>query len=144
MPEESNAITETREFNATSYNAFLNEEQRLMGVRCRSCGHLSAQARPICPNCRSKDLEWFRFSGKGRLSAFTCISIVTKAMEEKGYGSDKPCCSGIVTLEEGPRISAEILGVDGTNPQNIKTETEVVLDLSDMDPDHPALAFRAV
>lgn len=115
-----------------------------MGVRCRSCGHLSAEARPMCPSCRSKDVEWFQFSGKGRLSTFTCISIVTKTMGEKGYGRDNPCCSGIVTLEEGPRISARILGVDGANPQSIKSDTEVVLDLEDLDAERPALAFRPV
>ena len=144
MPNQNNQNDAAREFNATSYKALLIEEKRLMGVRCRSCGHLFAEARPLCPVCRSKDVEWFQFSGKGRLSTFTCISIVTKSMEEKGYGRDNPCCSGIVTLEEGPRISALILGVDGANPQSIKSETKVVLDLSDLDPEHPALAFRTV
>jgi uncharacterized OB-fold protein len=134
----------TRAFNGTSFNAYLAEEQRLMGVRCRPCGWLSAEARPRCTVCGSNDMEWFEFSGRGRLSTFTCISIVTKAMGSKGYGRDNPCCSGIVTLEEGPRISARILGVDGSNPQSIKSETEVVLDLSDFDPEQPALAFRPV
>ena len=139
MPE--NEIT-ARSFNGASFNAFLAEEGRLMGVRCRSCGYLSAEARPMCRSCHSKDVEWFQFSGKGSLSAFTCISIVTNAMGDKGYGRDNPCCSGIVTLEEGPRISARILGVDGSNPQGIRTDTPVVLDLSDLDPERPALAFR--
>ena len=141
MPNEKDEI---KEFNGASFNSFLSEEKRLMGVRCRSCSHLSAEARPMCPSCHSKDVEWFQFSGKGRLSTFTCISIVTNAMGEKGYGRDNPCCAGIVTLEEGPRISARILGVDGANPQSIKSETEVLLDLSDLDPKKPSLAFRPV
>ena len=65
-------------------------------------------------------------------------------MGEKGYGRDNPCCSGIVTLEEGPRISAHILGVDGNNPQDIKTDMAVMIDLEDIDPEHPSLAFRPV
>ena len=144
MPDETDEKAEIRDFNAASYNAFLSQEKRLMGVRCRSCGRLSAQARPMCPDCRSREVEWFQFSGKGRLSTFTCISIVTKAMEQKGYGRDNPCCAGIVTLEEGPRISAQILGVDGANPQSIRTEMDVVLDLSDVDPEQPSPAFRPV
>ena len=139
MPENAES---TREFNGASFNAFLTEEKRLMGVRCRSCGYLSAEARPMCRSCHSKEVEWFEFSGQGALSAFTCISIVTNAMGAKGYGRDNPCCSGIVTLEEGPRISALIMGVDGSNPQDIKSEMPVVLDLSDLDPESPALAFR--
>ena len=134
----------TRAINGASFNAFLTEEQRLMGVRCRSCGWLSAEARARCTACGAGDMEWFEFSGRGRLSTFTCISIVTNAMGSKGYGRDNPCCSGIVTLEEGPRISALISGVDGANPQSIKSETPVVLDLSDLDPERPALAFRPV
>ncbi len=137
---------EAKGFTNASFNAFLtgdnDGERRLMGVKCRSCGHLSAQPRPMCPSCHGKDMEWFQFSGKGRLSTFTCISIVSNAMGEKGYGRDNPCCSGIVTLEEGPRISAQILGVDGNNPQEIKTHMALMIDLEDLDPEHPSLAFR--
>ena len=135
---------ESREFTGASFNAFLTEEKSLMGVCCQSCGNLSAEPRPMCPACHGKDVEWFRFSGRGHLSTFTCISIVTNAMGQKGYGRENPCCSGIVTLEEGPRISAQIIGVDGNNPQDIKTGTEVLLDLEEMDLDRPALAFRPV
>ena len=135
---------QVKAFTGASFNGFLTGEKRLMGVRCRACGHLSAEPRPMCYSCHSNDVEWFQFSGKGRLSTFTCISIVTNAMGEKGYGRDNPCCSGIVTLEEGPRVSARILGVNGNNPQNIKTETDVVLDLEDLDEENPALAFRPV
>ena len=63
-------------------------------------------------------------------------------MSEKGFGRDNPYCTGIVTLEEGPRISARILGVDAANPQNIKTGTPMTMDLEDLDPERPSLAFR--
>ena len=72
---------EVKEFTHASFNAFLtgenDGEKRLMGVKCRSCRHLSAEPRPMCPSCHGKDMEWFQFSGKGRLSTFTCISIVS-------------------------------------------------------------------
>ena len=131
-----------REFNAASYFAFILDEKRLMGVRCRSCGQLSAVPRPLCAACRGKNMEWYEFSGKARLSTFTCISIVPVAMGKRGYGRDNPYCTGIVTLEEGPKVSALILGVDGNNPQDIKTDMELVLDLDDIDPENPSLAFR--
>ena len=132
----------TTEFTAASYFANLNQEKRLKGVRCRSCGALSAIPRPICAACHGKDLEWHEFSGKGRLSTFTCISIVPVFMGQKGYGRDNPYCAGVVTPEEGPRVSARILGVDGRNPQDIKTGMDLVLDLEEMDPENPSLAFR--
>ena len=63
-------------------------------------------------------------------------------MSKKGYGRENPYCSGIVTLEEGPRLSARIIGVDASNPQDIKTGMELVLDLAEVDPDSPTPAFR--
>ena len=131
---------DTRAFNATSYYTYLKEGQ-LMGVRCRNCGQLSAEARPMCQSCHSRDVEWFAFSGRGQLSAFTCISVVPNAMGEKGFGRNNPYCSGIVTLEEGPRISALILGVDAANPQNIGTGISLTLQVEDVEKDRPTLAF---
>ena len=112
-----------------------------MGIRCRACGKLSAEARPMCQVCHSRDVEWFAFSGRGQLSAFTCISVVPNAMGEKGFGRNNPYCSGIVTLEEGPRISALILGVDAANPQNISTGLALALQVQDQDKERPTLAF---
>ena len=132
----------SREFNAASYFAYMIEEKRFMGVRCRSCGQLSAVPRPLCVNCRGKEMAWHEFSGKAKLSTFTCISVVPVSMGKRGYGRDNPYCTGIVTLEEGPRISARILGVDGNNPQSIKTGMDLMLDLEEVDPKDPSLAFR--
>jgi hypothetical protein len=132
---------DSREFNAASFYQYL-KEGKLMGIQCRACGALWAEARPLCPTCHTKDVEWRQFSGKARLSTFTCISVVPDAMASKGYGRNNPYCSGIVTLEEGPRISAQILGVDASKPQNIRTGLELVLKLDELDPERPALVFQ--
>ena len=89
-----------------------------------------------------RDMEWHEFSGKATLSTFTSISIVPVSMANKGYGRDNPYCTGIVTLEEGPRISARITGVDAQNPQNIKPGIDMVLDLEDIDAENPTPTFR--
>ena len=70
------------------------------------------------------------------------VGIVPVKMAAKGFGRDKPYCTGIVALEEGPRISAMINGVDGTNPQSIESGMEMVLDTDDLDEESPALAFK--
>ncbi|MEC9290077.1 MAG: OB-fold domain-containing protein, partial [Chloroflexota bacterium] len=102
------------EFTSSAFYNKLKEEKKLVGVKCQDCGHLSPEPRPMCPECHGFDMEWHPFSGKAKLSTFTCISIVPVSMAAKGYGRDKPYCTGIVALEEGPRISAMINGVDGT------------------------------
>jgi uncharacterized OB-fold protein len=131
----------SREFNAASFYAYLMEK-RLMGVRCRACQHLSATPRPLCPSCHSRDIEWYEFSGKGRLGTFTCVYIVPVFMGQRGFGRNNPYCSGVVTLEEGPRISGLILGVDASNPQKIKTGIDLVLDPAEVDPEKPSVTFR--
>ena len=113
-----------------------------MGVRCTDCGHISVDPRPLCPQCHRSNIEWLQFSGSGRLATFTCISIVPVALGARGYGRNNPYCSGVVTLDEGPRISARITHVDASNPQNIHTDTPMVLDLKDLDEDRPVLAFK--
>ena len=132
------------DFNSTTFYNKLKEERQLVGVRCKSCGHLSPEPRPMCPECHGFDMEWHQFSGKAKLSTFTCISVVPVAMAARGYGRDNPYCTGIVTLEEGPRISARINGVDGNNPQDIKSGMDVVLDFDDLDMESPSLAFKPI
>ena len=130
------------EFTSTTFYEKLKEEKKLVGVQCQDCGHLSPEARPMCPNCHRFNMEWHEFSGKATLSTFPCISIVRVSMSAKGYVRDKPYCTGIVALEEGPRISAMINGVDGTNPQDIETGMAMVLDTENLDDESPALAFK--
>ena len=130
-------------FNAASFYQYLREG-KLMGIQCRNCGQLSAEARPMCQACHSAEIKWFEFSGQAKLGTFTCISIVPAAMAEKGYGRDNPYCSGIVILDEGPRISARILNVDTLKPQSIHIGIKMVLDLSDVQDDRPMLSFRPI
>lgn len=133
--------TASRPFNAASFYAFL-KEGRFMGVRCRENGNIYAAARPIDPASHSSDMEWHELSGDATLSTFTCISVAPAALEAKGYGRRKPYCTGIVTLAEGPRVAARIVGVDAANPQNIRTGMALTLDWSEFDPEDPGLAFR--
>ena len=121
------------EFTSAAFYTKLKENKQLVGVRCQDCGHLSPEPRPMCPECHGFNMEWHPFSGKAKLSTFTCISIVPVSMAAKGYGRDNPYFTGIVSLEEGPRISALIKGIDGTNPQRIKTGMDLVLDPDDLD-----------
>jgi len=112
MTEQSIA---ERPFTQASYQAYLNEG-RLMGSRSRATGELFVPPRPIDPATHGADIEWVELSGRGTLAAFTSVYIGTSAMIEAGYDRKKPYVAGVVTLAEGPRISAQILGLDGTQP----------------------------
>ena len=107
-----------RPFSDISFDKYLNED-KLMGSRCKQCNALSVPPRPICINCHSTEMVWEQMSGKGKLSAFTCIAIGPAFMRAEGYDRHNPYCSGVVELEEGARVDARIEGVDTKNPENI-------------------------
>lgn len=111
-----------REFTGTSFYQFLGEH-KLMGSRCQSCGALHMPPRPLCPACFGQVMRWEEVSGKGKLAAFTTIHIAPTAMASAGYGREHPYCTGIVQLDEGPSISAQILGVDPSRPEGIEIGT---------------------
>jgi len=112
------------EFTGESFYEFLNEH-RLVGSRCQSCGVLHLPPRALCPSCHGQQMKWEEMGGKGKLMAFTTVHIAPTAMIRAGYGRDNPYCVGIVQLEEGPSISAQILGVDPTQPQEIPIGIEL-------------------
>ena len=96
------------------------EEEKLMGARCVGCGALFVPPRVICAKCHGSNMEWVETKGEGRLVAFTCISIGPPAMIAEGYDRNNPYCSGAVELVEGPRVVAQIEGVDTLRPETIK------------------------
>lgn len=107
--------TTERPFTAAAFQAYMNEGQ-LMGSRNRATGEIFAPPRPIDPRTGSDDMEWVVLSGRGTLAAFTSVYIGTSAMISAGFDRTKPYVTGIIELEEGPRISAQLLDMDGTAP----------------------------
>jgi uncharacterized OB-fold protein len=65
-------------------------------------------------------MEWIELSGQGKLAAFTIVYIAPSAMIAAGYDRKNPYCAGVVELAEGPKVSAQILGVDVLHPEQIK------------------------
>jgi hypothetical protein len=115
-------MTAEREFTAASFNAFLNEKQ-LMAARCATCGALYLPPRPLCTSCYTADMQWAQLNGRGRLTAYTVIAVGPTFMVEEGYDREHHYCSGIVQTEEGPSITARILGVDVKHPDAIRIGT---------------------
>lgn len=111
-----------REFNNDSFQSYLGE-QKLMGSRCSSCDTLYVPPRPLCANCFGETMTWVEMAGRAKLRAYTVVHIATSAMIEAGYGRDNPYFSGIVKLDEGPSISAQILGADPAQPKGLKIGT---------------------
>jgi scaffold protein (connect acetoacetyl-CoA thiolase and HMG-CoA synthase) len=134
-----------RKFTSTEFRKFLGDH-KLAGSRCRSCGARYLPPRPLCPACYSDDMEWVEMAGQGKLIAFTIVYIAPTAMLEAGYGRENPYCTGIVQLDEGPSISAQILGVDVKNPAGIKIGMPLTIDFVERgegEAQRTFLAFKA-
>ena len=108
-----------RPVNDYQFERFL-DEGKIMGARCTGCKTLFVPPRTLCVRCHSSEMEWVETKGEGQLVAFTCISIGPPAMIAAGYDRNNPYCSGAVELVEGPRVVAQIEGVDTLKPETIK------------------------
>ena len=70
--------------------------------RCGDCDHVYFPARPFCPACSSRDVNWFTASGKG-----TLFSYVINHRAPKGF--EAPYIIAVVQLEEGPRMMSNLV-----------------------------------
>ncbi len=79
--------------------------KQLLVQHCRACSHLWHPPTPICPKCQAKDYDWQAVSGRGRAYSYTVVHHPAHvAMVDK-----VPYLVALVTLEEGPRVVANIL-----------------------------------
>lgn len=76
---------------------------RLEAGKCTACGSIALPPRLICPDCGARTFETVALSGRGSLQTFTIIRIAPE-----GFGDQAPYAIGIVELDEGVRIMAQI------------------------------------
>lgn len=120
----SEKVNPNMPFTAHSFQRYLMEG-KLMASRCEDCQAMYIPVRGLCPSCGDSKLAWVELAGKGKLAAFTSVYVGPSFMNAEGFGRDKPYLTGIVELDEGPRISARLLGLDPTQPQRIKIGTRM-------------------
>ena len=93
----------------TQDNSFFFEaarEGRLEIQRCTECQTLRHPPGPACPSCRSFQWDTVESSRRCTLHSFTVVH------HPKDPAFDYPLAVGLVDLEEGTRLVADIAGVD--------------------------------
>jgi hypothetical protein len=84
----------------------INQRYRLVGTECRTCGTAYFPPRDLCPDCRRDgDIVGKEFSGKGEVVTAT---VVHDAITD--YDSETPYTLAVVELEEGARVTAQVVG----------------------------------
>ncbi len=95
----------------------IEQRYRLVGVECQKCGKRFIGPRKVCPNCGSRELKKVPLSRKGKIYTYTVVRTPPRGRENYG-----PYIIAIVELEDGARVTAEIVDCD---PSEIDIGTEV-------------------
>jgi uncharacterized OB-fold protein len=86
-------------------------EGRLLLPYCLDCGKPHLPPGPVCPFCFGERVEWRQASGRGRISSWT---VVHKAWFP-AFAGDIPYNVVQVELDEGPRLTANVLNISNEN-----------------------------
>jgi uncharacterized OB-fold protein len=105
--------------------------------RCRDCGQYIFYPRRFCPDCLSDSLEWVRASGRGRIYTYTIV----RRPGQSSFREDAPYILAIVELEEGPRLTTNIVEA-GLDEVHIGMPVEAVFD--DVTPEATIVKFRPI
>ncbi len=84
-----------------------DQRYNLQGTVCADCGYKMFPPRVVCPECRSRKIDAFNFSGQGEVYSHT---VVYQAPE--GFDAYVPYVAALVRLEEGPLVSAQLTDVN--------------------------------
>lgn len=83
----------------------LADELRIQ--RCTPCEEFYFYPRPFCPRCMSAHVQWVTVSGRARLHSY-----VINHRAAPGFEAEAPYVIAIVELAEGPRMMANLVGVE--------------------------------
>lgn len=84
-----------------------DQRYRLEGTICGNCGAKHFPPREVCTECRSTQMTSHEFDGHGELYSFTVLHSAPL-----GYEAQTPYAVGMIKLDEGPMVEAQITDVN--------------------------------
>jgi uncharacterized OB-fold protein len=121
--------------NAGYWAALKNHELRLQ--RCNECGTLRYPASPVCYQCMSTaEATWEKLSGRGTLTSWI---VVERATGNPAWSEDVPYVVAYVDLDEGPRLTTNIVEAD---PYALAAGMRVEVVFDDVTPEVTLAKFR--
>ncbi|MAF89320.1 MAG: Zn-ribbon domain-containing OB-fold protein [archaeon] len=76
----------------------------LTGGKCTGCNLINVPRRERCKDCGESDFEASKLSGFGKILTYTKIHAAAE-----GFEHETPYYLAIIELEEGPRLTAQIV-----------------------------------
>jgi uncharacterized OB-fold protein len=81
-------------------------QSRVLLPRCGRCSRFHYPAARFCPHCLSEERVWTAVTGRGRIYSFIIVHQVYQA----AFEADVPYNVAVVELDEGPRLTTNIVG----------------------------------
>ena len=91
------------------------KQQKLMGLKCKSCGTITVPPKLVCRSCAGPHLEIVELKGAGNIQTFTTCNVASEGRED-----EVPYTILLVELDEGPWLMGRLIGVD---PEKVTMET---------------------
>ena len=95
---------------------YLQSTYRLVASHC-VCGRVSFPPRIFCSECKQPIENRSPLSGKGILESWTVIHS-----PPEGWETEVPYVLGLIKLNEGPRVTAQLVGIP---PEEISSGMKV-------------------
>ena len=89
-----------------------DQRYRLEGTVCANCGAKFFPPRQVCTECQSTEMTPHEFDGHGEIYSFSTVR-----QAPMGHEAAVPYIVGIIKLDEGPLVEAQITDV---NPDDVK------------------------
>lgn len=89
------------------YHRMRRSLYRLEGTFCTACERSYFPPRSVCPACRARELEPRELAGTGTLYSYTRMK-----QSPRGFGNLGPSTVGMVQLDDGPLIMAQLADVE--------------------------------
>jgi uncharacterized OB-fold protein len=80
------------------------QRYRYEAAKCEGCGKVFFPPRVVCSGCRGRDFTKTTLAQKGVIETYTVIRVAPT-----GFGDQAPYAVGIIKLEDGVKITAQIV-----------------------------------
>ncbi len=95
----------------------------LLVQRCGACGAHQLYPRPFCLRCESRDVQWVRSGGTGRVYSLTTVHVPVVRWLAPPY------VVALVDLDEGSRLMTNLVGPPCRIGDRVEVSWEVRDDL---------------
>ena len=111
------------------------KEGKLIGLKCKNCGHVHTIPVVYCLKCQSGDLEVIELPTEGKILTYTVLPMVVP----ERFAEETPYAWAVIELTDGTRISGWIPYVRGE--EELKIGDKVKLEKASY---KPGIIFKKV